>query len=112
MLYSRPDWDAQPRKVPVAGGHLKTGSFPGDDTHMVVLRMSTGAQLRLLVVPADHPAGDQAMAIAVDPSNRWSAAQILTARAFDQEDSGPGNHWADDGGAWWSRPEDGPPSFR
>lgn len=111
-LFSRPDWDGQPRKVAVAGRQVKTGSFPADDTHLIVLRLSSGVQLRLLVVPAGHPAGDQAMAIAADPENRWSAAQILDAGVFDEDVTGSEDHWTDHGGTWWSRPEDGPPSYR
>ena len=110
-LYSRPDWDTQPHKVPVSRGRLKTGSFPGDDTHVIVLSMSTRIDLRLLVVPPGHAVGEQAMAIAADPANHWSTAQILAAGAFDNEDGEGDDHWTDEGGSWW-RHEAGPPSFR
>lgn len=115
VLYSRPDWDAQPHLVTVARGSVKTGSFPRDDTHLVMLRMSTRTDLRLLVVPPDHPTGDQAMRLASDPANRWSTTQILAAGAFDDEDDEGGDdteHWTDEGGSWWPNPEAGPPSFR
>jgi hypothetical protein len=111
VVYSRPDWDTQPRSVPVARGRLKTGSFPRDDTHVMVLRMSTGADLRLLVVPSDHPHGDQAVTVGADPANRWSPAHILAAGEFDEAGE-PDDHWTDEGGAWWSRPDAGPPSYR
>lgn len=110
-LYSRPDWDTQPRSVRVARGRVKTGSFPGDDTHMLVLSMSTRTQLRLLVVPYDQPMGEQAMLLAADPSNRSSASEILAAYALDEEVGEAQDYWTDDGGSWW-RHEDGPPSFR
>ena len=110
-LYSRPDWDTQPHSVRVTRGRLKSGSFPRDNTHMIVLSMSTGNQLRLLVVPPDHPRGQQAMAIAADPSNRRSATEVLVMCALDEEQGGGQDHWTDDGGSWWRR-EDGPPSFR
>ena len=111
VLYSRPDWDTQPQTVLVGRGRLKTGSFPGDDTHMMMLRMSTRTDLKLLVVPPDHPVGDQAMRIAADPSNRWSTTQILAAGAFDE--AGTNNdHWTDAGGSWWQQPQAGPPSSR
>ena len=112
VLFSRPDWDTRPHTVAVARGRIKTGSFPRDDTHMVMLRMSTVNDLRLLVVPPDHAAGEQAMTLAADPSNRWSAGQILSAGAFDGEDSEQNDHWVDEGGSWWQRPEAGAPSFR
>ena len=111
-LYSRPDWDTQPRGVRVARGRLKTGSFPSDDTHMIVLSMSTHTSLRLLVVPPDHPLGEQALRVAADPSNRWSTAHILAAGALDDEDGEGDGHWTDEGGSWWLRAEAGPPSFR
>lgn len=111
VLYSRPDWDTQPHSVLLTRGRLKAGSFPRDNTHVIVLSMSTGNQLRLLVVPPDHPGGQRAMAIAADPSNRWSAPEILAASALDEKPSESQDHWNDDGGSWW-RQEDGPPSYR
>ena len=111
VLYSRPDWDGRPRSVRVARGRVKTGSFPRDDTHMLVLSMSTRTQLRLLVVPHDQSMGERAMALASDPSNRSSAAEILAACASDVEVGEGRDHWTDDGGSWW-RDDDGPPSFR
>jgi hypothetical protein len=59
VLHSRPDCDTQPRSVRVARGRAKTGSFPRDDTHMLVLSMSTLTQVRLLVVPHDQPRGSR-----------------------------------------------------
>ncbi len=109
--YSPPDWDTHPHSVRVARGRLKTGSFPSDDTHMMVLSMSTRTQLRLLVVPPDQPRGEQAMTIAADPSNRWPAAVILAPGTVEGEGAVGADHWTDDGGSWW-RHEDGPPSFR
>jgi hypothetical protein len=109
-LYSRPDWDTQPRNVRVARGTLKTGSFPRDDTHLMVLSMSTRARLNLLVVPPDHPMGQQARAIAADPGNRLSAAEILASVSAKGDADDGENIWTDDGGNWWG--EGGPPSFR
>lgn len=110
VLYSRSDWDTQPHSVRVTRGRLKTGSVPRDNTHMIVLSMSTGNQLRLLVVPPDHPGGQRVMAIAADPSNSRSAPEVL-ATALDEKPSESQDHWTDDGGSWWRR-EDGPPSYR
>lgn len=110
-LYSRPDWDTQPRSVRVARGRVKAGSFPRDDTHLLVLSMSTRIRLRLLVVPYDEPLGEQAMALAADPSNRSSAAEILAAVSSDEEVGEVQDYWTDDGESWW-RYEDGPPSWR
>lgn len=79
--------------------------------------MSTGVQMQLLVVPSDHPSGEQAMAAATEPTVSFSPAQILANAALaDGEDCdsvAEGNeYWFDEGDVWWSRPEDGPPSMR
>jgi hypothetical protein len=78
-VFSRPDWDTSPRRVEVGRGPMKTGSFPHDDTHVVLLKLSTGRQLTVLVVPPD--ASDEVahdlMTRAADPANTLSAVQLL-----------------------------------
>ncbi len=111
-FYSPADWDTGPDRVRVEGGRLTTRPGRGEEPHLLELHMSTRTDLRLLVVPPDHPVGEQAMTIAADPSNRWSTTQILAAGAFDPEVSEDHDHWHDDGDSWWLRPEAGPPSFR
>lgn len=109
VLYARPDWDTQPHTVRVARGLLKAGSFPGDDSHMILLRLWSRTDLRLLVVPPEHAVGDQAMRLAADPGNRWSTAQILAAGAFDQDDGDGDDHWTDESDSWWRSPAFGSP---
>ena len=53
VLYSPPDWDPAPRRIPVAHGFVKVGSFPGDATHLMHLTTSDRRVLRLIVVPPD-----------------------------------------------------------
>ncbi|QIG44913.1 hypothetical protein G5V58_20950 [Nocardioides anomalus] len=59
LLFSRPDWDdgvvdgKGRRRIEAARGPVKTGSFPGDDTHQMILVLASGRQLRLLVIPSD-----------------------------------------------------------
>lgn len=53
MLVSTPDWDSVPRKVVVGRGPVKVGSFPSDDTHLMVLSMGDRSRVRLVVVPHD-----------------------------------------------------------
>ena len=110
-VYSPPDWDTRPRAVTVARGRVKTGSFPEDDTHLMVLALSTRTSVRLLVVPPDHPAGEQAMEIAADPANRWTADHVLAVPRFAERGQDSRDHWNDDGGTWWQHGE-GPPSYR
>jgi hypothetical protein len=66
LLFSRPDWDSLPdggrlRAIQAERGRVKVGSFPGDDTQMMVLQLASGRRLRLLVVQGDtEPAAAQA----------------------------------------------------
>jgi hypothetical protein len=101
-LFSRPDWLTQPRKVKVARGYLKTGSFPRDDTHVLVLRLSTGEQLKVLVVPPETPAipARDLMSAAVAPTNRRTGPDLLAGlTAAGSQESGSADRWTDDGGA-------------
>jgi hypothetical protein len=64
LLFSRPDWDDPVtatggiRKIHAARGAVKVGSFPSDDTHLMVLTMSTGQRLNLVVIPSDTPTAE------------------------------------------------------
>jgi hypothetical protein len=79
VVFSPPDWSSCPRKVDVQRGRIKTGSFPSDDTHLLVLRLSTKAQLALLVVPPDTEpdAAERLMARAAAPDNRSTGSELL-----------------------------------
>jgi hypothetical protein len=67
------DWDTLPdggrlRAIQAQRGRVKVGSFPGDDTTMMVLQLASGRRLRLQVVQGDaepvaaHAAMDAAAA--------------------------------------------------
>jgi len=56
VLYSPPDWDDHPHSVPLPDRRVKTGCFPHDDTHALVLTMSDGRPLRLALIAPDTPA--------------------------------------------------------
>lgn len=73
LLFSRPDWDDAlvggrgARSVRTGRGPVNVGSFPSDDTQLMVLTMATGQRLRLAVVPSDtDPAEAQAWTDSVD----------------------------------------------
>jgi hypothetical protein len=73
LLFSRPDWDDAlvggrgARRVQTGRGPVKVGSFPSDDTQLMILTMANGQRLRLDVVPSDtEPAEAQARVDAVD----------------------------------------------
>jgi hypothetical protein len=112
VIFSPPDWDPAPRRIPVANGHVRAGSFPGVDTHVVDLKLSDRSVLRLLVVPPDLSAdqGDEALLAAATSGHGHSAASILEA-VSESEDTDSFDHWTDEGGAWWA-PHPVAPSFR
>lgn len=104
-LVSRPDWDdaaAPPHRVRVARGWLKVGSFPGDDTHDLLLTLLGGRLVRLLVVPPslDPDQAEEALLAASTRDNRHGAADVLRVVA-DGSDQVV-EQWDDDGGSYWS----------
>lgn len=111
-LFSPPDWDPAPRRVPVASGYVKVGSFPRDDTHVIVLKTSDRTVLHVLVVPPAFSAdqGAEALLAAATPGNTHAAGDLLSV-VSEHPDVDPSDHWEDDGGHWWGdgRPA---PSFR
>lgn len=84
LLFSRPDWDAvdgEPtiRRIQAARGVVKAGSFPSDDTHVMVAKLSSGRRLRLLVVPSDTEPrlAARVMGQAADEANTRSPRALL-----------------------------------
>lgn len=107
LLYSRPDWDAPEggesvHRIRASRGDVKVGSFPRDDTHLMVLTLRSRAELRLLVIPPDTDAdtADRLMHEALDDHNRRGAGELLIWSDTSTHGSGntPLEHWDDDGG--------------
>ena len=99
-VYSPPDWLAPPRRIKVAGGFVKAGFFPHDDTHAMSLRTFDEQIVQLMVVPPGTSSrlARPAMQTAADPANSDCAAALLR----DLERAGgvdPAAQWSDDGGA-------------
>ena len=94
-LVSPPDWDAPARRIPIAGGYLKAGSFPQDDTHLIVVLTSREQRVRFLVVPPSfseyHAA--EAMLAACTRGNTHPAAELLH-EVVDQPDNDPSLVWS------------------
>jgi hypothetical protein len=110
-LYSRPDWTSRPRMLATAQRRIRTGSFPRDDTHLMVLSMSTRRSIRLLVVPPAHSAAQRCMKVATDPINRLTGPQILFPSTEPEgDDFDINDQWNDTGGNWWQGTR--APSFR
>ena len=111
-LFSPPDWGPAPRRIPVARGYVKVGSFPRDDTHLIQLTTSDRTVLVVLVVPPEFTEGQGAEALlaAATPGNAHSAAAILE-EVTDHPPVDPEDFWNDDGDVWWG-PDAVPPSHR
>jgi uncharacterized protein DUF5994 len=81
VTYSTPDWDhVSRRRIRADKVFVTFGSFPRDDTHLVLLTSVAGTQpLQLLVVPAtwDARAAHRAMRAAASPTNARSGTKIL-----------------------------------
>jgi hypothetical protein len=97
-LYSPPDWEPAPRRVPIRGGTLKVGSFPHDDTHVVVLQTSDHVVLRLVVVPPDlsEDDGHEALLAASTSGNKHDAGALLRTVA-DSPPVDPAGFWPAEG---------------
>lgn len=98
-VVSPPDWDEVPRRVSRRGGQTKVGSYPRDDTHLLMLSTSTRV-LRLMVVPPgtgdDH--ARTLMVVASHAGNGYDAGELL---AHDVDDMADESRWSDEGGQWW-----------
>lgn len=102
-LVSPPDWEPAPRRIPVAGGYVKVGAFPRDDTHLIHLRTSDRTVLHILVVPPGftRDQGEEALLAAATSGNAHSAGDLL-AEVTEHPDVDPLDHWLDDGVARWA----------
>lgn len=91
LLFSRPDWDDSSvegrgvRRIQARRGPVKLGSFPGDDTHLMVLSMSTGERLRIQVIPSDTEAAEAARLIRAGRPVRAPEAVTAETARWDNE---------------------------
>lgn len=108
VLYSPPDWDSAPRRIPVARGVVKAGFFPRDDTHLILLTTLDRTVLRLLVVPPHLPQdqGEEAL-LAAATVGAYSPKRLLST-VTNSPDVDPFDFWEDDGGGRWD-PDGGAP---
>lgn len=76
LLFSRPDWDNSTvgdhgvRRIRAARGAVKVGSFPDDDTQLMIATMASGQRLKLLVIPSTtgRAEGERRLRLAGEPS--------------------------------------------
>jgi hypothetical protein len=111
LVYSRPDWTHGAARVRTTRGSIKLGSFPRDDTHVVLLSLASHRIVRLLVVPAatDTASAHLMMDRAAEPANRADAAELL--RKGVEDHAVEADIWTDDGGNYWD-PAPEAPSMR
>ncbi len=131
LLFSRPDWDVvvgrpSARKILASRGTVKVGSFPGDDTHLMVVVMESGERIHLLVIPStcESDTADLLMGQATDERNTLSAASLLASAkritgdvalqtsAWESEGGAAGREREDDRRAGWRWPLVGPGAAR
>lgn len=93
-VVSPPDWDPAPRRIPVARGFVKVGSFPKDDTHVILLKTSDNRILRILVIPPGltPSEAEEALLAASTSGNAHSAASLLET-VTDHTDGTVDDHW-------------------
>lgn len=84
LLFSPPDWDAapgtaHPRRIQAARGPVKIGSFPRDDTHLIIVKMASGERLQLLVIPSQTTpdVAERALSRAADEKGTDGARALL-----------------------------------
>ncbi|MBM7519194.1 DUF5994 family protein [Nocardioides nitrophenolicus] len=107
LLFSRPDWDVvvgrpSARKILASRGTVKVGSFPGDDTHLMVVVMESGERIHLLVIPStcESDTADLLMGQATDERNTLSAASLLaSAKRITGDVALQTSAWESEGGA-------------
>lgn len=103
VVYSTPDWDQNNRRrIRADEVFVSLGSFPHDDTHVVMLRSVSprvSRVLLLLVVPPewDERTARHAMRVAAGPTKAVSGRAILE-ESRDLGLAGRLSHWEDDGG--------------
>ncbi|MFC4785270.1 DUF5994 family protein [Nocardioides sp. MAHUQ-72] len=111
LVYSRPDWADVARRVTTRRGSIKIGSFPRDDTHVVLVNLATRRVVRLLVIPAatETASANLMMHRAAEAGNQADAAELL--RSVADEHTAVDEVWSDDGGNYWG-PDPVAPSHR
>jgi hypothetical protein len=106
LMFSRPDWDVLPdaptpnvRWIAARRGDVRAGSYPSDDTHLMIVKLFSGQRLNLLVIPADADPRhvEQATAQILHPTESLTTATLIK---LAMPDSGRPAHgtWDDDGG--------------
>ena len=111
LVYSRPDWTNTAPRVHTQHGSIKVGSFPRDDTHVVLLNLASRRILRLLVVPptTDTASAHLVLHRAAEPGNLADADE--SPRTSTEDHTREGDIWSDDGGNYWG-PDPVAPSLR
>ncbi|MFC6285572.1 DUF5994 family protein [Nocardioides sp. GCM10027113] len=91
LLFSRPDWDDAlvdgrgARRILARRGFVKVGSFPSDDTRLMVAMLATGQRLRLTVIACD-----------ADPVEAAAVLEAAAAGALVEDPGALSSRWDDE----------------
>lgn len=91
VLYSAPDWEDRPKWVSVHGKRMKTGHFPSDDTHRLVLSMLDTSRCRITVIPPGTPAAEAPRILGEVTANAGMRPADLADRAVAWWDTDGGH---------------------
>jgi hypothetical protein len=91
LVFSRPDWDdATPegrgaRRILAARGPVKIGSFPSDDTRLMIASLASGQRLKLVVIPSDTEPAEAERRLASAPAGAADEAVSADTERWDDE---------------------------
>jgi len=87
LLFSRPDWDNAVfdghgvRRIHARRGPVKVGSFPSDDTQLIILLLATGRRVSLKVIASTTDPVEADRQFQVLREGGFSGAKVEAARA-------------------------------
>ena len=93
LLFSRPDWDDPVvegrgvRRIQATRGPVKVGSFPSDDTHLMILVLAAGRRVSLRVIASatDPAEADRQLRVIGDGGIAGATAGAARARSGTEE---------------------------
>ena len=93
LLFSRPDWDNPVidgrgvRRIQARRGPVKVGSFPSDDTHLMILLLASGRRVSLRVIASatDPAEADRQLRATRDGDSSGATDGAARARSKTEE---------------------------
>jgi hypothetical protein len=92
LLFSRPDWDdpgagGRGRRIRAGRGPVKVGSFPSDDTQLMILLLASGRRVSLKVIASatDPVEADRQFQALSEGDTSGAAVETVHARSHTLE---------------------------